>query len=919
MTPHTATHGTEGDISNLCQFDWYEWVYFYDDSSASNFPFPHAMLGRCLGPTKNEGNEMTQWCLKQNGQIVPRRTVFRHTPEQMAPSNEVETRKRAAFDDAIRSILGDSFTLPPGDVPTPREDYDTQDLLHEMDVEEETSAIPEADVTDAAGRPILQQSATDMLINAEVLLPQGEDLRAALVLGRAVDEQGRAIGNWNNNPLLNTLIYDVEFPDGEVKKYAANIIAENVLSQCDPDGHYSRTVASILDHKRDGSAVTKANKYITNKHGRRKLRQTTVGWSFKVRWNDGSEEWIPLKLLKECNPVDVAEYVNARGIQDEPAFCWWVPYTLRKRDIIVSAISSRVRKRSHKYGVEIPNSVEDAKRIDAKNGNTLWCDAINKEMSNVGIAFQILGPGEKAPPGWTKASGHLVFDVKMDFTRKARWVKDGHRTPDPTTSSYAGVVSRESIRIALTYAALMGLDVWAADIQNAYLQAPSSEQHYIVCGAEFGLENVGRVALIKRALYGGKVAGRDFWHHLRSCMEHLGFKSSRADPDVWYRVTTNSKGVRYYEYVLLYTDDALVVSDRGEDILRKEIGRHFKIKEESIGPPSQYLGGKLRQVEMMNGQQCWAFGSTQYVQAAVTNVEEYLSKRNERLPARAGAPLSNGYRPEVDVTEELGESEASYYHSLIGVLRWIVELGRADICTEVSMMSSHLALPRKGHMEQLLHIFGYLKKHSNAEMVFDPSAVDFELSDFPRRDWTYSIYNCDESDLKEELPPNMPEPLGRGFTMRVYVDSDHAGDSVTRRLRSGFIVFLNNAPIYWTSKKQTACETSTFGSEFIAMKQATEYVRGLRYKLRMMGVPVDEPAFVYGDNQSVLANTTMPESTLKKKAQSVAYHFVREGCARDEWRTAYINTHDNVADLMTKPLPSGEKRWKFVRMLLHHL
>ncbi len=87
----------------------------------------------------------------------------------------------------------------------------------------------------------------------------------------------------------------------------------------------------------------------------------------------------------------------------------------------------------------------------------------------------------------------------------------------------------------------------------------------------------------------------------------------------------------------------------------------------------------------------------------------------------------------------------------------------------------------------------------------------------------------------------------------------------------------------------------------------------------MIGIPVKEHAFVFGDNQSVLANTTMPQSMLKKKSQAVAYHFVREGCARDEWRTAYINTHDNVADLMTKPLPSGEKRSKFVRMILHHL
>ena len=117
-------------------------------------------------------------------------------------------------------------------------------------------------------------------------------------------------------------------------------------------------------------------------------------------------------------------------------------------------------------------------------------------MRNNAISFEILEENKPSPPGWHKVTGHLVFDVKMDFTRKARWVLDGHKTPDPVGSNYAGVVSRESVRIAFTYAAINGLDVFAADVRNAYLQAPSSQKDYIVCGTEVGLENVGKVALI---------------------------------------------------------------------------------------------------------------------------------------------------------------------------------------------------------------------------------------------------------------------------------------------------------------------------------------------------------------------------------------------------------------------------------------
>ena len=122
------------------------------------------------------------------------------------------------------------------------------------------------------------------------------------------------------------------------------------------------------------------------------------------------------------------------------------------------------------------------------------------------------------------------------------------------------MVSRESVHIALTYATLNGIDVVAADIKNAYLQAPSSEKHYIICGPEFRIENVGKVALICRALYGGKVSGADFWKHLRSCMTHLGFTSCQADPGIWMHLAQKEDGSGYWEYVLLYVDDALCIS-----------------------------------------------------------------------------------------------------------------------------------------------------------------------------------------------------------------------------------------------------------------------------------------------------------------------------------------------------------------------
>ena len=156
-------------------------------------------------------------------------------------------------------------------------------------------------------------------------------------------------------------------------------------------------------------------------------------------------------------------------------------------------------------------------------------------------------------------------------------------------------------------------------------------------------------------------------------MKFLGFEYSQADTDDWMRESIQKYGsTKYYEYVLLYTDDFLVISNQGDTVLCKEIGMYFNFKESSIGPPTQYHGGKLREVELENVQKCWSFGLKQHVEAAVKNVTEYLKKRGEGLTAKAITLITSGYCPEIDITPELGEEDAAYFHSLIGVLRWIV-------------------------------------------------------------------------------------------------------------------------------------------------------------------------------------------------------------------------------------------------------
>ena len=393
----------------------------------------------------------------------------------------------------------------------------------------------------------------------------------------------------------------------------------------------------------------------------------------------------------------------------------------------------------------------------------------------------------------------------------------------------------------------------------------------------------------------------------------LGYKSCLADPDLWIRVAVADSGCEYYEYMLLYTDDCLSISEYPREALM-EINKYFPLKPESVGSPRIYLGAKISKVQLPNGVEAYAMSMSQYVQEAVKNVEEHLKRKGLGLLKKASTPMSLSYSPEIDASAELDQDGIGYYQSLIGVLRWIVEMGRMDICMEVSSLSSYIAMPREGHMQQVLHIFAYLKINHNARVVFDPSYPEIDNNMFERKDWS-SMYGTD----KESVPGNAPRPMGNEFIIRAYVDASFAGCKLTRRSRTGFIVYLNNSPIYYLSKKQGSCETSTFGSEFVAMKSCYECIGALRYKLRMMEIPVTNPAFVYGDNQSVLWNTSVPDSTLKKKSSSVAYHFVREGVAKCEWMTGYINTSVNPSDIMTKMVTNREERKRKIRMMLYDI
>lgn len=750
------------------------------------------------------------------------------------------------------------------------------------------------------------------------------DIGDRSVLGKVTkrlrDKYGRPIGTrHDDNPFSDTREYEVRLPDGTSRELTYNQIAINLFSQCDSEGRRFQLLEEILDHRKDDTAVSADEGYYTTKKGVRKRRITTRGWSFLCQWRDGSADWLTMRELKAAFPVELADYAIEREIQGEPAFAWWVPHVTKKRDAIISRVKSRYWKTTHKFGIRLPKTVQEAFELDRYNNNNLWRKSIEKEMTKAKVAFERLDgytPDEvrdrKALVGYKEIKGHMIFDIKLDgkFTRKSRFVGGGHLTETPSSLTYSTVVTRESVRIAFLMAALNQLDVKSADISNAYLNAPCREKVWIVAGPEFGTDE-GSVMKVVRAWYGLKSSGAAWHAMLSQTMHDLGYQRCKADYDVWLRPNRKQDGFEYYEYVLIFVDDILAISHEPMETMTK-LAELYELKNDSIVKPDRYLGGNVGTYDLPDGTTCWYTSAEDYLSGALVNIKDAL--RQEGLVLATGRsterPYPEKYRPEVDITDELGDELANKFQQHIGILRWAVELGRIDIHVEVSKLSSFCMNPRQGHLEATYSIFAYLDKHKRSKIVFDPNYINVDESSFYKGNWD-DFYG----DVKEELPSNKPIPRGLPVVMSLFSDADHAGNLLTRRSQTGLLIFLNNAIIDWYSKGQATVESSTFGSETIALRTGIDKVQALRYKLYMMGIPIEGATNIYCDNRTVCNTAQKPEARLNKKHNAINFHRIREAVAAAWCRVAFEPGATNLADFFTKILPTY-KRKNFLQQLL---
>ena len=406
--------------------------------------------------------------LTKSGDVLSRTTVQHVTDDEL---KTVETRQ--IFDELDKSIdekLDDTKHLVqnPSDI----------DILFEEDFDEEDEGIdnPEPFQPELVAGDVdtedQEVSTYDQYIGAELILDAGPEgsPRRGTVVKRARNSDGNLIGRGHGNPILDTRRYIIDV-EGQQQEYAANQIAENLYSQVDTEGRRQLVMKAIIDHRKDGNAIEKTDGYLVTRSGQQRRKKTTRGWQLKVEWADGTASWVPLSELKDANPVETAEYAVTAKIDDEPAFAWWVPTILRRRDVIIAKVKGKYWRTTHKFGIRLPHSVEEAYRIDEQTKTDHWRRAIDKEMARVRVAFEKWDGGSTAEDAkrklinWQFVKTHMIFDVRIDgLVRKARLVADGHMVETPETTTYSSVVSRDSVRIAFLIAALNGLEVKSADI-----------------------------------------------------------------------------------------------------------------------------------------------------------------------------------------------------------------------------------------------------------------------------------------------------------------------------------------------------------------------------------------------------------------------------------------------------------------------
>ncbi len=839
--PLEVRDGDTPDISGLLQHRFWDLVYYrvMDKDKKAAASGGNERLGRWLGRNLNSGDGMCANILDVRTQEIVVRSMIRSAKDErenfhfrsliIKEQQADAERKKHPDNPIIMYEVGDKGVTDSGEKATKAPEY----KVHPMD--------------------LLSLEVWEKTVNSK-----GKDVtKKGTIMDRVTDTT-----------------YRVEFRDGQQAVYEYNTLID-MLTHDEEDGVVRWELTSILNHR------TRTLK------GGKRIAEVLVKWA-----GDWEPTWEPMSIIKKDDPVTLAKYAEDKGILDQTGWRWAKQYCKNKKKLERQLNQCRMmakrtgRAVKYKFGVRIPRSIQEAYTLDKENGNTLWRDAIQKEvnlLTEIYPSFRVPDNPDEITKEYQYIPILWVLDCKVDGRRRARAVGGGHRTEDIAFDLYSGVVDLETVRIVFLIALLHDLKIVAGDISSAYLQSFTVEKIYTVLGEEFG-PMAGMKVIVIRALYGLKLSGA-MWHQkLADSLHAMGFEPSKAHYDLWMRQRKD-----HYEYVAVLVDDLLVFSKKpGEIIEPLKAVNGYELK--GVGQPEYYSGADLR---YNDNAKCWEWMSRTYINNVAGKIEKCLDTQLRTY----GSPLDEHDHPELDDTDYLAGDMIQKYQMLVGCAQWAVTLGRFDIQYATNTLARYGAKPREGHFRRMLRVFGYLKSHNRARILMDPSDPVYDGFTFVDNDWA-GLYAGSE----EDIGPDTPEPVDdRELQITIYVDATHASDMDTRRSVTGYVVFLGCTPISWYSKRQNTIESSTYSSELVALRIAVDKALAVRAQLRALGMKVTKPAIVFCDSQSVCWNMQLPSSTLKKKHQLVAFHRTREAVAMGIVKVAHIGTDNNIADINTKP------------------
>ena len=537
ICPVQALEGTTPDISFLLHFSFYEPVYYRIDSSEPDLNFPSSSnekQGYWVGFADNQGDSLTWRILTEDTQKIiihsGVRSALRTTTNQRlaSPSGEGTTLPFPI----PYSQSQNSLPLDPLDASTPNFEH----FVKSQTGEDEDNPIPMANID------------IPNLLGRSFLLPPEDNGERHMAKVIDIDDHGQTLE-------------DIKFKLKINKDQAEEIMSYNQLMDYIQKG---------TDAEEDPDSLFKFRGIVAHQGPLESTDPNHKGskYNVMVEWESGEVTYEPLTLISKDDPITCAVYAKKHNLLDTTGWKHLKRYAKTSKRLIRAVKQSRIRQvrasvRYH-HGFQVPKDYNDAMRLDKENGNTHWQDAMDLELTQI-HEYKVFKDTGKAkfhngkavtPDGFQKIRVHFVYAVKHDGRFKARLVADGHLTKEPVESIYSGVVSLRSLRMVVFLSQLNNLEIWGADVGNAYLEAYTDEKLCIMAGPEFK-ELQGHLLIMVKALYGTRSGGARWHDRLFDILQEMKFKPSKADPDVWMRP---EPGGTCYEYIAVYVDDLAIAA-----------------------------------------------------------------------------------------------------------------------------------------------------------------------------------------------------------------------------------------------------------------------------------------------------------------------------------------------------------------------